>query len=406
MPEAKPDLCSYFGECGGCQSQDMPYTEQLANKEAMLQELLAQFWDGPIPVAPSPILWNYRNKVDPNFAPKHYDTPPPPGFERETLLGFKKRGTWYWPLDVEECRIGPEGLGDLLGAVRAWYREHDLRAFDARSKKGLLRTLLVRDGKRTGQRMVVLITSEGDFDKQSFIDAVNGAWPATSIYRGTTDSLASVAFAEDENMELIYGEPTIDEELHIENGDGLRELHFRISPFSFTQTNSLAAEKLYGFLRQWVQSIRPKILYDLYGGAGGIAFSCADLVQHVHSVENVESASEDGRHNAQVNEIDNVTFYTEKVKNFLKRHIERGGLHDPDNTIIVDPPRAGLHPKALRRLNELLPPHIIYVSCKPEMYAKELPAFLENYTIHEMKALDLFPHTRHVEVLTWLTRSA
>jgi len=395
------NLCPHFGECGGCQSQDVPYEEQLVAKEAALRELLASYWDGPIPVTPSPVLWHYRNKVDPAFAPKRYPEPPPQGFVRETVLGFKRKGRWFWPLDIEECRIGPEGLDALLPAVRRWYREQGLRAFDSRSKEGFLRTLLVRDAKRTGERMVVLITREGRFDTASFVDVVRESFSPTSIYRGVFHGLADVAAADE--LTLLYGEPAIIERLRVPGTDGVRELAFRISPFSFFQTNPLATERLYGLVREWVRQAAPATLYDLYGGAGGIALSCADSVKQVWSVESVAEASEDGRYNARANGIDNVSFVTEKAKNYLRRQLDAGGLA-PDSAVVVDPPRAGLHPKALKRLVQLGPARVLYISCNPKIFARELPAFVEGYKLHTLKAVDLFPHTRHVEVVAEMAR--
>ena len=380
--------CRHFGECGGCRSQDVTYQEQLRRKAQALEELTAPFRDGGIEVEPSPTVWHYRNKIDPNFGRKYYETPPPKDFERETVLGFKRVGRWYWPLEIEECLIGPEGVGDLLAAVRAWMTRHNYPGYDTRRNAGFLRTLLIRDAKRTGERMVVLITSEGDFDREGFVAAVQGAWPAASIHRGVFRGRAEVAAAEEIEVLHVPGAP--------------RALRFRLSPFSFFQTNTLAAERLYGRIREWVEDLRPSMLYDLYGGAGGIAFSCADLVDHVESVESVESATLDGRHNAAVNGIANVRFHTREVEKHLLELRDGPGMED-GCAVVLDPPRAGLHPKALRRLMELRPPNVLYVACKPESFAGELPTLLDAYRITAMHAVDLFPHTPHVELITALT---
>jgi 23S rRNA (uracil1939-C5)-methyltransferase len=155
-------------------------------------------------------------------------------------------------------------------------------------------------------------------------------------------------------------------------------------------------------IRAWVKEIGPQVLYDLYGGAGGIAFSCSDQVNEVFSVESVTSATEDGIHNAGLNGIDNVHFTTAKVETHLKTLLEGGGL-PADCAAIVDPPRAGMHPKALRRLVELQPANVIYVSCKPSVFATELPAFLDAYHLTCLHAVDLFPHTDHVELMVCLS---
>lgn len=395
--------CPHFGECGGCRTRDVPYPEQVARKEARLREVFAPFWSGAIPVTPSPVTMHYRNKVEVTFSLKHYPEPPPEGFVRDAVLGFKARGRWYCTLDIGNCLIGPEGMDGLLQATRDWMARSGLRPFNSRKREGSLRVLLVREGRRTGDRMVVLITTPGDFDKASFVSAVLSAWPgATSIQRGTFDGLADVASADE--LEVLHGTPTIDECLDVPDSSGApRRLRFRISPFSFLQTNSAATELLYGHIRQWVQERAPRVLYDLYGGGGGIALSCSDLVEEIWSVENVASASEDGRHNARENGASNITFVTDRVKNYLKWRLQDGGLA-PDSVAVFDPPRSGMVPKARRRIIEALPEHLLYVSCQPSVFVRELPEFLEAYQLDDLRAFDLFPHTEHVEAVASFTR--
>lgn len=391
-----PDLCPHFGDCGGCVSQDVPYEMQLGQKSAALGELFAPYWDRPIPVTPSPGIWHYRNKVDPSFARKQYEIKPPPGFERETVLGFKRRGRWFWPLDIRECRIGPKGLDRLLESVRCWVCKQGLQAWDYRADRGLLRTLLVRDAKRTGERLVALITRDGEFDPASFVETVNSAFPAASIYSGVYRGRADGAFAE--ALELLHGTPHIAERMCIPDGASTRPLEFRISPMSFFQTNTLATEQLYGRIRAWLRKTGAQHLYDLYGGAGGIAFSCADLVERVWSVENVAAASEDGRANALLNGIGNVDFVTAEVQKYVHPGLHQGGLAQ-NSAVVLDPPRAGMHPKAIKRLIALHPANLLYVSCNPANFARELPEFLQTYVLSGLEAVDLFPHTPHVEVM-------
>jgi len=395
------DLCPHFGTCGGCQHQDIPYTEQLQLKERNLAALFAPFWPERIVVAPSPVLWNYRNKVDLTFGRKFYPEPPPKGFPRETVLGFKSKGKWFWTIDIQECRIGPTGLAPLMDAVRQWARARGYPAFSSRSKDGLLRILLVREGKRTGQRMVVLITCEGDVDRNGFVDAVLSSCPATSIQHGVLTASAEIAAAD--RVDVLRGNQTIEEELHVPTEEGTRRLRFRLSPFSFFQTNTLAAEQLYGHIRRKVRSLAPSYLYDLYGGSGGIALACADLVEGAESVESVPAATADGRRNAEMNSADTVAFVTAQVRDYLGQKRAGKGLRD-GSVVVVDPPRPGLHPKALHRLIELAPSHVLYVSCKPTELARELPAFLDGYELVNLDAYDLFPHTRHIECLAHLAR--
>lgn len=353
---------------------------------------------------PSPDCWHYRNKLDLNFGRKHYPDPPPKDFPRETVLGFKRSGKWYWTLDIEDCLIGPAGADILLTAVRQWARQRNLTAFSSKARDGFLRILLVREGKRTGERMVVLITNEGDLDAESFVQTVQSAFPCHSTQHAVFTGRAEIAAAD--RIRVLDGKPSIDEVLVIPDDSQTRKLRFRLSPFSFFQTNTYATEKLYGFIRAWVKESRPQFLYDLYGGAGGIAFSCSDRVDRVISVESVEAASIDGVHNADVNGADNVVFITQPVEDYLRDILHTQKAFQPNSLVVVDPPRAGLHPKALKRLLALQPPEIIYVSCKPSVLAAEMPALLGNYDLVSMQAVDMFPHTEHVELLARFKRRA
>jgi 23S rRNA (uracil1939-C5)-methyltransferase len=400
IPSVIHPKCDWFGQCGGCAHQNLTYDNQLIEKQHKLTELFEPWWSEPIPITPSPEIWNYRNKVDFNFGLKQYDEKPPDDFIRETVLGFNKKGKWYWPLDIDECHIAPTSAKPIMDAARNWYTENDIRGMSNRNQEGILKVLLLRESTRTGQLMVVLITGDGELDGDSFVRAIEAACPTVhSIYRGIHHGTARGAFADE--LILLKGEPTIQEMLHIADGEKVRELSFRISPMSFFQTNTLATELLYGEIRKWVKEIQPDVLYDLYGGAGGIAFSCSDLVQLVRSVEAVESATLDGEANAQQNGIDNVFFMTSTIKTFLQQMIEGGGM-ETNSAVVLDPPREGMTPKPLKRLIKTRPPHILYVSCKPSVFAEEMKEFSKVYRLTSMQAVDLFPHTDHVELVATL----
>ncbi len=402
MSRSDSILCPHFGECGGCASQDVPYAEQLARKQRLLEEMFREFWPGEIPVAASPSVWHYRNKVDFNFARKRYDEPPPPGTKRDTVLGFNRKGKWYWPLDIENCLIAPARADELLGAVRAWAKREGLEAYDDRTKEGSLRILLLREGRRTGQHMVMLITRPGAIPAESFADAVRSVYPEASVQHGEYTGEAQGKFAD--TWRVIRGLETISEELQVPDAEGTRNINFRISPFSFFQTNTLAAEVLYGKIRAWVRKAAPDVLYDLYGGTGSIAFACADLVKVVRSVENVTEAALDGEANAKANAIENVFFTAADVRAYLLNVANDGGM-EPKAAAVVDPPRAGMHPKALKRLIACAPKDLLYVSCKPEMLAQEMPELLKHYELTGFSAVDMFPHTPHVEALATFRRT-
>ncbi|GMW01125.1 MAG: 23S rRNA (uracil-5-)-methyltransferase RumA [Candidatus Hydrogenedentota bacterium] len=380
--------------------QELPYENQLGRKQQALEALLSGFWDGGIDIIPSPAIWHYRNKVDPAFDRMHYPEAPPKDFVRDTALGFRRKNRWNITLDIQTCRIGPEGLDELMRAVRVWYRKNQLRPFNARSGQGYLRFLVVRDGKRTGQKMVVLITAPGQTPGDGFVEAVQSSFNPTSIIWGTNAAKAEVAIAD--SFTVLSGEPSIDEELHIPDVLGEVKLKFSLSPFSFFQTNSLGAELLYGIIRKWVRDANAGFLYDLYGGSGAIGLACADIVEEIVTVESVASASSDGQVNAKTNMVQNMRFVRQEVEHYLRQ--PNGESLIPDAVAVLDPPRAGLHPKALAAFLDWRPREAIYVSCNPEAFARELPAFLHQYQIKDVAAVDMFPHTRHVELLARLAR--
>ncbi len=385
-------LCIHYKDCGGCQIQDMPYEAQLQFKEKKLKELFKNYWDNPIPITPSPSPWFYRNKIELSFAGKQYTEPPPKDFQRETILGFNHKGKWFSNIENEECLIFDNDLPDLLKIVRQWTNNNHLHFYDVKKKQGQLRALLLRRTERTGQKMILLNTANENLDTKSFVDAITTIYPVHSLYHGVYDGQARVVTAE--KLFHIYGDLYIYEKLHIAK----RELAFRISPFSFFQTNTLATEKLYEKIRKWINQSNIEVLYDFYGGSGGIALVCSDLVSKVYSVECVESASHDGIYNASTNHITNIEFITQPVENYLKEIYNRQNFN-ANSTVILDPPRAGLHPKALEYLIQLKPKEIIYVSCKSSSFLKELPVFLTQYKLAIVEAFDLFPHTEQVELL-------
>ncbi len=387
-------LCKHFGECGGCQHQDAAYSAQLAQKAQDLETKFAPFWSSPIPIEPSPQIWHYRNKIDPSFAGKYYEEAPPKGFERELVLGFKKR--WFWTIDLQECLIAPDWAGLLLASIRDWARSEKLTPYNARNGTGFMRMLLLREGKRTGEKMVVLVTNEGDFNPDGFLDAVSATGQIHSVQRAVFTGKSDVLGAD--RLELLDGAAHIHEELHIGDGDAQRKIRFRISPLSFFQTNTLGAERLYALVRSWVSELSPKHVYDLYGGSGAFAFVCADLTTSIDSVEEVAPATADGEHNATLNGIHNVTFTNAKVEHYLRDAVAGDLPFDSEATVIADPPRPGFQPKALRRLLELAPRNLIYISCKYSELLRELPVLLEQYRLLNLQAVDMFPHTDHVEV--------
>lgn len=391
LPKIEP-RCRHFGECGGCRLQDLSYEGQLASKRAALEALFAGLWDAPIEVLPSPDVWFYRNKLELSFH-RNYDRSPAtgrlePGRE---VLGFKRRGRWYEALDIEECFLLSPEAPRAVAAARRWAVENKVPVYDSKTRAGLLRQLVLREGKGTGERMAMLLAAPGAWPRESFVEAVSAAYPGATVVAGTNDAISDVAQAQ--SLETLAGAGRIRERLDVAG----RRLEFLVSPFSFFQTNSRGAEALYALARQWVAADPPVVLWDLYGGAGPIGLSAADLAGRVVSVESVASAVEDGRRNAGLNGVSNIEFVEAPVERFVESSERLGAA-------VVDPPRSGLHPKALRALCERPFERLLYVSCNPKILARECESLSRAYRLESLRAVDLFPHTEHVEAVASFLR--
>ena len=252
--------CVHFGTCGGCASQNLPYEEQLRLKTEKVRAALASIKEVPEPRShASPDIWFYRNKMEFSFG----DVYPPQAGGPTVKLGMKPKGRWYEVLDLRECFLLSPEAAPLLARVRQWAEAEKVAPYNAHKKTGFLRHLVLREGKNTGERMVNLVTAPGDFPADSFAAAVREAYPATTILRGINDKASDVAVSDE--LSVLSGPGNITELLRFAD----RELEFRISPHSFFQTNTGAANLLYGRLRDWVKEEKPDTVLDLYCGGGG-----------------------------------------------------------------------------------------------------------------------------------------
>lgn len=397
-------LCAHYRVCGGCSAQDVPYAEQWARKAKALTALLGSFWPVEIKVSPAPDQWFYRNKMEFSFS-RQIDREKTPAKDSpkffESRFGMKEKGRWDRAFDLTECLIASPDAGRLLAAVRGWAQATNTEYLDAKTHTGVLRHLLVREAKNTGGKMAVLFLKSGGFDKEGFVKAVQSVWPDACIMYGETDELRDTA--QSEHLIHLAGPEFITEKFFI-GPDGAPELtlSFKITPRSFLQTNTRAAQRLYSRVRELVAGLNCGRLYDLYGGAGGLGFSCHDKACTVVTVEFVPDAVRDGRENAAENSISNVEFVCAKTEDWLDEQVKAGTVFQPDGVFLLDPPRAGLHPKAVKNILAIAPENIIYVSCNPKALARDLGAFASRYTVVSLEAFDLFPHTEHVETIACL----
>ncbi|MGN0024439.1 MAG: 23S rRNA (uracil(1939)-C(5))-methyltransferase RlmD [Candidatus Avelusimicrobium sp.] len=398
--------CKHFGVCGGCSLLNLPYEEQVAKKRAKLQDILKDFWTEEIPVTVTDEPKNFRNKVELGFCHQvkwrdDYNKKDPANktrpLEFEQTLGFKLKGRWDRAVDIEECALFNEKLVPLLTALRAWAKQENLEYYDQRKHTGVLRHLMLREGKNTGEEIVVLFVTD-DFNEKTFVAAVESVLPCAHIMAAVNSGLADTAAPE--SLRVLKGKDHIFEKIILtdESGKTVREVVFKLSPQSFFQTNTKTAQKMYSRVREIVKKIAPKRIYDLYGGAGSFSLSCADLCEKSVCVESVAPAIYNGIENAKLNGVCNVQFFCAKVEDFVKEQpIER-----KDALIILDPPRGGMHPRAAKAVAESGVENVLYISCNPVTLANDLKILTQHYEILHVEAFDFFPHSDHIETFVQL----
>ena len=379
--------CAHYPACGGCRFQDLAYEAQIAEKADQVRDALQRIGgiaDPPLePILPAESQFHYRNKLEYSFT----DTP------KGAALGFHRAGRWDEVLEVERCWLTTVLGNAIRDAVREWAQEEGLPAFDQEAQTGYLRHLVVREGRNTGQALVQLVTAPGDLQgADRFVDALRAFPEVRSIHWAVNDSPAEVT-----NLpaNLLWGEEAIEEEVL-----GLR---FRVRPNAFLQTNTAMAERLYELAIDYAGLTGTETVYDLYCGIGTIGLAMAGRALTVWGVEVSEESVACAIENAGLNQVSNAAFFAGEVGSSLEDLAERAGKPD---VVVVDPPRAGLSGKALRRLGRLEAPRLVYVSCNPTTLAgnvKELAADW-GYRLERVRPVDMFPHTPHVESVALLTR--
>ncbi len=402
--------CSRFGVCGGCLYLSLPYEEQLRIKEAQVKKLLegalAQqtqpwVWEG---IKGSPVAYEYRNKMEFSFGDEVKDGP--------LSLGMHRRDSHYDVVNVEDCRIVDGDYRLILKTVREYFAEKGVRYYHRMRHEGYLRHLLVRKASRTRELLVALVTTSQEPFTEDTREAAEGEAKLLEGFREAlllaerdgklkgkfagilhivNDSQADVV--QSDRSDVLYGREYFYEELL-----GLR---FKISTFSFFQTNSHSAEVLYETARQYVgdPGREDAVVYDLYSGTGTIAQLMAAVAGKVIGVEIVEEAVEAARENAAENGLANCEFLAGDVLKVLD------GIKEKPDLIILDPPRDGIHPKALPKIIGYGVERIVYISCKPTSLARDLEAFLAGgYVVEKAVAVDQFPWTANVETICCLSR--
>jgi len=385
--DPSPDRIEPRAPHPGAPWQVLPYERQLAEKEAQVREALARiggFEDPPVEaIVPAVEPWRYRNKLEYSF-----------GDDGSGLaLGFHQPGRWNEIDDVSEDILASERVDTLRETVKAWCRQEGLSAYDRREGTGLLRNLVVREGRRSGQIQARIVTSDGDFraiELAQQLEATGVLWTRSGGVAETT---------REGETDLLTGTATIEEELTCA-GERLR---FRISPDAFFQTNTEMAERLYGAVVELAGLTGRERVYDLFSGIGTIALALAPAAGEVWGIEVAERAVADALANAKLNGIDNARFYAGDVRTALRPLVEEAGLPD---VLVVDPPRAGLSQKVVRRILETGAKRVVYVSCNPTTLAPNARQMADGgYVLDRVRPVDMFPQTPHIECVAQLSLS-
>jgi 23S rRNA (uracil1939-C5)-methyltransferase len=400
-PHRIEPFCAHFADCGGCKWQNLDYEKQLFYKNRVVVNAIGriakcspELVGDPVP---APDTTFFRNKLEFSFSNKRWltleEVEEDKTIDRGNAVGFHRPGSFDKIVDIEYCHLQPEPSNRLRNFVRDYAITNGLKFFDIREKAGYLRTMMVRTGP-DGQLMVVLsLFSHEEKQTEALLDAIVKEFPdITSLYF-VINSKANDTIM-DLPMQLYHGAPHIEERL----GD----IRFKVGPKSFFQTNPVQAEKLFGIALEFAEIGPESLVYDLYCGIGSISLFAARKAGRVVGIESVPEAISDARENAELNGIDNVQFFTAEVEHILDgEFFEKEGRPD---VIILDPPRAGLHPRVVEAINQSGVDRIVYVSCNPATQARDIGLMKENYDLLRLQTVDMFPHTSHIETVALLKR--
>lgn len=398
--EVRDPVCSIFPSCGGCMYQTMAYEEQLRMKEAQVKQLLdaaiagagqvdaagnpAYIFEG---IRRSPKEFAYRNKMEFSFGDEYKDGP--------LSLGLHKKGSTYDVLTASDCKIVHSDMNQILVCVLDYFRELGAPYYHKMSHEGYLRHLLVRRAETTGEILVNLVTtSQREYEFSSLVTrllALPLQGTIVGILHIINDSLADVVKSDE--TRILFGQDYFYETIL-----GLR---FKITPFSFFQTNSLGAEVLYNAAREYIGDTKDMTVFDLYSGTGTIAQILASVAKEVIGVEIVEEAVEAAKENARLNGLSNCHFIAGDVLKVLDTITEK-----PD-FIVLDPPRDGIHPKALPKIIDYGVNKMVYISCKPTSLARDLDVLIRHgYRVERGCCVDMFCGGTHVESIVLLSHKA
>lgn len=405
-PRRVEPRCEHFGICGGCSWQNLNYADLLVYKKQNVDDSLTRI--GKVEfgemhdTAASPEIYNYRNKMEFSFGASRWLVGEEIESEDEIedkhfALGLHIPGRYDKVLDVNRCHIQDERGNEILNVVKAKAKEFNANPYHPRVHKGCLRNLIIRKSLKRDELMVNLVINHPENDNDEaflnwFRNDFQNEFPyIKEIYITLNSGRNPVP---NNKPEKIKGEGYITEEV--------LGIEFRISPMSFFQTNSYQLDNFIGNIIDYAELTPDSVLWDLYCGTGSMSLPAAKRCKSVYGLELVESSINDAKTNAKLNNITNAQFFTsdlnaKQIPGILKSM-------KPSDTVILDPPRAGIHPNLINHLIDTLPKRIVYVSCNPATQARDLEKLDEHYHIREVQPFDMFPHTSHVETIVKLDR--
>ena len=384
--------CDHFGDCGGCKLQHLAYSAQLAEKERRLRALIGEN-ENWLPILASPQEYGFRNKLEFSFGAKRWLTAAEIAesatIERLPGAGFHPPRQFDKILHLETCHLMADPANAIRNSLYQFAREHELSFFDARGRTGLLRTLMLRVSTLGEVMAVVSFGADEPANIAAVIAHLKAEFPDLTSLQHTVnlkgnDTIWDLPLTVDAGRDYI-----------VEEICGLR-MHVRAK--SFLQTNTRQTEKLYAVIRDFCELRKEDRVLDIYCGVGAIGLSLAEFCGHVHGVEEVPAAIADAHRNAKRNNIDNASFAEGKAEDLLPT------LDFETDVAVVDPPRAGVHPRAMAAIRQLAPKRIVYVSCNPKALARDLAALQEDYRVTRIQAVDMFPQTLHVETVVALEK--
>lgn len=382
------DLCVHYDNCGGCSSQEVPYLEQLENKKNKILEIFkeknieCENFEG---ILASPDIYEYRNNMEFSFGDLKK--------EGKLQLGMHPRGKRFDVITVDQCLLVDQDFRDILRTILNYCRKNDFKKYHIKLRTGFLRNLVIRKGINTGEIIANLITTsqvEHDFsDLTERLKNLELKGKLVGFVQTINDDFSDQVKCE--KLKVYHGRNYFH--------DKLLNNKFKINSLSFFQTNTKGAELLYSEAKKYISNAKNKIVYDLYCGAGTIAQSIAAGADKIYGIEIDKKAAHQAAENADLNNIENTKYLAGDVLEKINE------IKKPADLLIIDPPRPGINPKALKKIARNGAPEILYISCNPKSLANDLKE-LENhhYKLEKFKAIDMFPHTKHVEMISLLKK--